>query len=111
MNDLQEKQLKLMRLQTILLVCILVILLAAGLFLVKQIQNLNAVVAQVDIQSINNTIAELETAAAGLSELDAEVLNETVAALKIAAGNLGNVDMGSLNQAVDALSEAGYIFA
>ena len=106
MNDLQEKQLKLLRLQTVLLVCILVILLAAGLFLVKQVMDLSAMVSRVDMEAINRTIADLETAAKGLSQLDAEVLNETVAALKIAAGNLGDVNMGSLNDAVEALSGA-----
>jgi len=106
MNELQEKQLKLMRLQTILLVCILVLLLAAGLFLVKQVTQLGTVVARVDIDAINRTIAELETAAANLGELDAEVLDQTVEALKAAAENLGAVDMDSLNLAIASLSGA-----
>ena len=106
MTDVQDKQLRLMRLQTVLLAAILVLLVVTGLFLMKQINDLSAVVAQVDMESINRNIAELETAAGSLSQLDAQVLNETVAALKIAAGNLGAVDMGSLNQAVDALSGA-----
>lgn len=106
MNDVQEKQLRLMRLQTVLLAAILVLLAVAGLFLMKQVNDLSAVVAQVDMDSINRAIAGLETAAGSLSQLDAQMLNETVAALRMAAGNLGAVDMGSLNQAVDALSGA-----
>ena len=83
MNDIQEKQLRLMRLQTVLLAAILVLLAVAGLFLMKQVNDLSAVVAQVDMDSINRAIAGLETAAGSLSQLDAQMLNETVAALRM----------------------------
>ena len=102
----EEKQLAMMRLQTVLLVCILLFLIIAGVALLGQFSQLTAAVAEVDLQQINELAAGLSDLADSLNEMDAAALNETVASLQKAADNLSAVDMQSLNEAVSALSGA-----
>ena len=105
MQETQQKQLRLLRLQAILMAGILVLLLAAGAFLAVQAVRLNAVAQRLDMASVNRTIAGLE-AADSLSALDGAQMQQTVAALQTAAQHLSDVDMASLNEAIEALSGA-----
>ena len=106
MQETQQKQLRLLRLQAILMAGILVLLLAAGAFLAVQAVRLNVVAQRLDMASVNRTIAGLEAAADSLSALDGEQMQQTVAALQTAAQHLSDVDMASLNEAIEALSGA-----
>ena len=105
MQETQQKQLRLLRLQTILMAGILVLLLAAGAFLAVQAVRLNAVAQRLDMASVNRTIAGLEAAADSLSALDGEQMQQTVAALQTAAQHLSDVDMASLNEAISGAAE------
>ena len=103
----QEKQLAMMRIQTLLLVCILVLLVISAVFLIGQFSRLTATVSQLDLDQVNRLVEELSDVANQLSAMDGAALNETVRSLQKAADNLTAVDMNSLNEAVNALSGAG----
>ena len=53
----QNKQLRLMQLQTLLLAAILILLAAAALFLTAQIRDVGELVQQLDMGEINSAIA------------------------------------------------------
>ena len=105
-KNTQEKQLAMMRIQTLLLVCILVLLVISAVFLFGQFSRLTATVSQLDLDQVNRLVEELSDVANQLSAMDGAALNETVRSLQKAADNLTAVDMNSLNEAVNALSGA-----
>jgi len=111
--DREKKMLRMMQLQTVLLACILVLLLAAGVFLVGELANLGELMQLVeqqlqalDLDAVNEAVAAMAAAGEELSAVDVKALNGAVAALKDAAGNLSDVDMQALNEAVTALKGA-----
>ena len=110
----QDQQLKLMKLQTILMGCILILLLAVALFLVTQVTGVVAQVNDVlvkvnnlDLDEINQTVEALHEAADGLAKMDVEVVNGAISSLKAAADHLGDVDIDAINEGIEALSGAG----
>ena len=50
----QDKQLSLLRLQTILMACILIILVVVGIFLIGQFSQISKTIAQIDTKEIND---------------------------------------------------------
>ncbi len=134
-KTVQERQLTLMRVQTALLALILVILLAAGVFVAREISELQSVMdvieqdvkaldmdamndavsaltdaakqfSFVDMDALNGAVRSLTEAADQLSSVDANTLNETVTALRDAAKMLSDVDMKGINKAVSSLTDA-----
>ena len=84
----QNKQLRLMQLQTLLLAAILILLAAAALFLTAQIRDVGELVQQLDMGEINSAITAMTAAAEDLSNVDVEALNQLVASLETVAANL-----------------------
>lgn len=113
----EVKQMKLLRLQTILIACLLAVVLAAGIFLAVQFASIRSCVDMIELnlQSLDaaafNRAADSFTSAADqFSSIDMDKLNETVEYLQSAADNLGNVDINKLNNAVASLREAADTF-
>ena len=105
-QTMQEKQLRQMRLQTLLLAAILILLAATAVFLTGQIRDVGAMIQALDMEEINSAITAMTAAAEDLSNVDVEALNAAIAALSGAAENLTAVDMQVLNQAIASLSGA-----
>ena len=108
-----QKLLRWMQIQTIIMAVILVLLLAAGIFLVSQVAELGNLLwlmeeklQALDLEAINEAVESLSAAGQEMANIDVKALNAAVAALKDAAGNLSAVDMEALNGAIDSLSGA-----
>lgn len=105
-KNVQETQLKLMKLQTGMIAGILVILLVVGVFLMVQVNTVMQQVRSLDLDKINATVASLQQTAAELEKVDMEAINGAVTSLKGAAENLSNVDIKAINEGIQALTEA-----
>lgn len=105
-KNFQELQLRHMKLQTGLMVCMLVFLLVVGIFLMVQVTDAMGMARRLDLQKVNDTIASLESVASELNNVDMEAINGAVTALKDAAGTLSEADIGAINEGIRALSSA-----
>ena len=101
----EEKQLSLLRLQTVMIALILILILLAVLFLFGKVNEVMALVRQVDISEVNEAVTSLKTAAETLSQVDMEALNGGIRDLSSAAGNLGQLDFGKLTRFMDSLED------
>ncbi len=126
---LARKQLRMMRLQTILIAALLLILLAGIVFLAVRFReigeladtlktevelidvgaindaagNLASAAEELDMDAVGQTVEALKRAAEGIESVDMSELNDAVAALKAAAQSLSEIDVDSLNSLVEAL--------
>lgn len=112
-NDLQRSQLRMMRIQTVMIAAILAIVLAVGIFLISQFVSVKSCVNMIgqkvqtiDAETLNDAIGKLKNAAEQFDSINFDALNEAVSALKDAAKQFNEVDMEKLNDTVSALREA-----
>lgn len=112
-NAGQRSLARLMRLQAILTACILIILLAAGIFAFREISTvrgcidtLKQTLESVDAEALNDAVTAFDDAAKQIQNVDIGGLNKTVASLKDAADTFRLVDVEGFNEAVEALTEA-----
>ena len=111
-KDVQTQQLNLMRIQTILIACILLIVVTVGAILAtqfKSIKNCINLIEQnmltIDTDALNEAVDAFTGAANQFNALDMNEFNDTVAALDDAAKQLKGVDVESLNSLVSALED------
>ncbi|MBR6407974.1 MAG: hypothetical protein IKS19_05295 [Clostridia bacterium] len=109
----RDEKLLHMRIQTALLGCILLIILAVGVFAAVEFSTVHRSLAlietdvrNVEVDQINEAVEALTAAANKLTEADVETLNETAASLRDAANMLAGLDTDGINDAVRALTEA-----
>ena len=109
-NEFEKRQLRLLRVQTAVLMCILVLLVAGGIFLTVQLADLGDCLALVerqlqgvDMDEVNRAVGALTGAAQELGNVDMDALNQAVAALAGAAENLQDLDFEALNTLVKTL--------
>ncbi len=81
-----NQKLKYMKIQTVLLACILAVVLIVSAFVIIQ------------FAAMRSGINELR------QNLDMNAINDAVASLESAAGNLKNVDIDSLNSLIESLN-------
>ena len=109
-TDAGAQKLRLMRIQTILVACILAILLIGGIFVAvqfKSMQNCIDVIEQdvraIDMDALNRAVDAFANAADQFGKIDMEELNDAISALESAAEQLKDIDVDSLNSLVAAL--------
>lgn len=105
-TKLMKKQLRHMRIQTTILVMMLVIVLAVGACLSIAVMGAVRQVQSLDLNRINDAIVSIENVAAGLENVDMTNINNAVDALSEAAGTLSKTDIEALNEGVRSLSTA-----
>ena len=108
----EDRQLRMMKVQTWMIGLILVIILALALFLMFKVNSVVGMVEglnleQLDLQQINATVQSLQTAAENLGEMDMEALNGAIQGFSETAGNLSELDFEKLNGFMDSLEELG----
>ena len=108
-----EALLRMQRIQIILTACILIVVLAAGIFLALQFNSINRVVDLIDqrvqsfdMEALNDAVDSFSEASDKITSIDIDELNRTVTSLKEAADNIGSMDIKKLNDAVTALKDA-----
>ena len=113
-----ERLLRMQRTQTILTACILVVILAVGLFLALQFNSISRCVDLIqqrvesfDMESLNGAVDAFTEAADRFNSVDIAQLNKTVTSLKEAADNIGSMDIKKLNDAVVSLKDAAKTFS
>ena len=101
------------RIQTALLLCLVLLLIGAGIILALRLQELEQCIdllgddlQTLDRDEIRDTVSSLNEAAGTLASVDMGQFNETVVALENAAGKLSGVDITALNNAVTSLKGA-----
>ena len=106
----RKKQLLHARLQTALLVLLVIALLVGGLFAARALGSMQRTMLlteetlrTLDMQQINAIVDDLRSITLRLQALDLSQLDDTVAALKDAANNLKDIDVNSLNDLVQSL--------
>ena len=109
-KDTKSQELTLMRIQTILIACILILLVVVGVAAAMKFQSIQTCidtiqqsVETIDTDAFNQAVNALTDAANQFSKIDMDTLNETVAGLDSAAAELKGVDVASLNSLVSAL--------
>ena len=110
----QKKALFHSRIQTFLMLCFLVVIIAGGLAVKRGFTTVKHTVSAMeeklgalDTAQIRDTVSALSGVTAQLGELDLSGINETVLALNNAAQTMGGVDVETLNSAIFSLKEAG----
>lgn len=106
-KNIQEQQLKLMKVQTGILACMLALVLAVGIFVTVQVASVMNQLSNLSPEKLNTTIGMLQEVAEELNKLDMDTINEAVAALKDAGQTLAKLDIDALNDAIASLSGAG----
>lgn len=106
-----QKQNRLIRFQSIVQSLILILLIgisvfAASFFLRVQntIDTVDAKLEEVDVETLNLSIAALDEAAGKLDGLDAATINDSVKALNEAAENLSKIDTEQINALAESLT-------
>ena len=103
----EEKQLRLMRLQTAMLVLILLLIAALVFFVIGKVNTVVAMVQQVDVQQINDTVLSLKNAADNLGNVDMDSLNAAIGSLSDTAGQISRLDFQKLSDFMDSLDTLG----
>ena len=103
-GTVEERQLLQMKIQTGILVFILVLLFAFVAVILVQVNDVVTQIKQIDLNAVNGAIQAVQDVAEELSDIDMHAVNEGIAALGGAAGNLQNLDMGALNKVVGSLT-------
>lgn len=94
-NDIQRRQLQMMRLQTIMTAAILVIALIVGVFVIVQFSSMKSCI---------------DTITQKAQTIDSETLNEAIDSLREVAENLSGVDTEKLNEFISALNSTAEKF-
>ena len=112
-TDMQEKQLRQMKIQTAFIVGIFLVIAAVGIFTVLQfaamrsaVDGLGQTVQSVDPGTLERAVHSFSDAADQFGKLDMEELNETVSSLRSAAEQLKGMDMEKLNEMLGTLESA-----
>ena len=110
-NDIQLKQLKLMRLQTILIGALIVLMIFGAIFVAVEIRSLKSdfrkiedKIDTINFKSFNDAIDSFNDAADKFNAIDMPGFNSTVESLKGAADNFSSVDVEKLNSLVNSLN-------
>ena len=116
-TNIAEKQLKLLRMQTIMTACILAIVLIAGIFAVKEFASLRSgmdmieqKIETLDVETLNDAIGAFTDAAEQFNSINMDEFNGTVESLQAAAENFGSVNMERFNGTVESLQTAAENF-
>lgn len=117
MTVFAEKQYRMQKLQTIVTVCILIVLLIAILFIAIQFTSINHCIGLIeadlqalDAEMLENAVSSFTDAANQFASVDMDELNRTVLALQSAAKSFGSMDTDELNGAIVSLREAAASF-
>lgn len=109
-KDVQTRQLRWIKLQTILLACILVVVVIVGIFAATQFKSMRNCIdlieqnmQTIDTASLNKAVDAFTEAASQFNKIDMNVFNDTVSSLDTAAEKLKDVNVDSLNTLVEAL--------
>ena len=109
-KDLQTRQFNWMKLQAILIACILVIVVVVGIIAAtefKSVQKCIDLIEQnmqtIDTDSLNRAVDAFTDAASQFNKIDMNVFNDTVSSLDTAAEKLKDVNIDSLNTLVESL--------
>ncbi len=108
---MENSQMKMMKIQTILIACILLVVLAIGVFLAVQFSSVGKCVdvvveklEAIDAEKLNDAIGAFSEAAEQFNEMDIDKINDSISSLQKAAENLGKVDIEQLNLLVESLN-------
>ena len=101
----QDRQLLLMRLQTVMIALILILILGFVLFLAGKVTQVMGIVQQIDMVQVNGAVASLKSAADQLSQVDVETLNEGIQGISDAAGELSELDFQQLSGFLTSLED------
>ena len=72
---------------------------------VESLEKAAALLADVDVDTLNGAISSLRDAAGKLSDVDVKTLNGAIAQLEDAAATLKDLDMGALNSVIRTLED------
>lgn len=103
----EQKQLFLLRLQTLMIFVILLLILSAVLFLFMKGNEISALVQSIDTAQINQAVGSLKTAADTLGALDTEKLNAGIGDLSATAENLSQLDFEKLESFMESMEGLG----
>lgn len=103
----EEKQLTLMRIQTGLLVGILILIALFVIFVLLAVQDGMDLLHQLDMGQLNAAVTSLKTAADKLSAVDIQSLNSAIGDLSMAAEDLSTLDFEKLAGFMDSLETMG----
>ncbi len=99
----EEKQLQMMKIQTVMIAGILVLILAFVLFMAFKVNDIMAMAEQLDLDELNAAVSSLKSAADKLSAVDVDSLNSGIASLSETAGELSSLDFQKLNIFMNSL--------
>lgn len=103
----EQKQLMMMKLQTAMIGLILLLILIFVLFLTVRVNDVMAILEQVDPVRLNQTAGSLKSAADQMAGMDVEALNAAISNIADAAGKLGDLDTQKLNSFMESLETLG----
>ena len=101
----QKKQLFHLRLQTAILLLMLVILGAFLLFLAVRVNTVMDLVRQIDVLQLNEAVVSMKSAADSIAQVDVEQLNQGIRSLAAAGENLSDLDFQQLRTLLDSMEE------
>lgn len=115
--DTQTQLLRLQKTQTVLSACILVVILAAGIFLACRFTSISRCIDLIEqdlqalnMDTLNDAVDAFTEAADRFGSLDMDAFNRTVESLEDAAEQIGGMDIDRLNGAVSSLKNAADTF-
>ena len=110
---LLRKQTGLLRAQVFLRVIILLVVLAAGFFLVKEIQKLDRCLTlaeekleALDVEKLNAAVKSASDTAESLRDIDAETINRASDAIQSAADGIRGLDLDKIDALIKGLDSA-----
>ena len=103
-----------MKLQTLLIFCILLIIMAVGIYAVVGItamrryavrigDTVSETLSGLDTETASETLSALSDAAKRLDEIDTDKLNSLITSLRAAAEHLQSIDTEKLNALIESL--------
>jgi len=108
-----KKQNRLIRFQSTVQTLILILLVGAAIFaflffqrVQETIDTVDSKLDEVDIDSLNESIAALDEASAKLEGLDAATINSSVDSLNKASENLSKIDTEQINELTESLNNS-----
>ena len=103
----EEQQLRMIKIQTVMIAAILVLVLVFVLVMVTKVSDVVAIVQQIDPEQINGAVASLRAAADRLASVDMDSLNSGIRGLSDAADELSTLDFEKLAGFMDSLETMG----
>ena len=109
-NDLQFRQLRQMKLQTVLILCIFLVILFVGIFAFTELlsvrrytASLRETLSSIDTETVGNIMDAFSDAGEKLNAIDTDELNALISSLRAAADNLQGIDAERLNELIASL--------